>query len=106
MELRGVCQEDLLAMRIELARKAATDQTRQAALSVYFTHCKLQPVHLVLALKVAIKCCYTIKCYKTTAACCRRILELAPSQPNIAKLIKLSQIRGVLKMCDKEDSEA
>lgn len=106
VELRTVCQEYLLAMRIELERKNAKDPVRQAALSAYFTHCKLQPVHLVLALRAAIKCCYSIKCYKTTAACCRRILELAPSHPNVAKLIKLSQIRGVLKMCDKEDSEA
>lgn len=105
-ELRGVCAEYLLAMRIEIERKNAKDPVRQAALAAYFTHCKLQPIHLVLALNLAITCCYRMKCFKTTAACCRRILELAPSHPNVAKLVKLSQIRGVLKLCDKEDTEA
>jgi len=106
LELRDVAKEYLLAMRIELARKSTQDPVRQAALAVYFTHCKLQAVHMCLALKAAISCCYKIKCFKTTAACCRQILELAPNHPAVSKLIKLSQIRGVLKMCEKEDSEA
>jgi coatomer protein complex subunit alpha (xenin) len=106
-ELLGICREYVTAMRLELARKDA-DATRQAALSAYFTHCKLQSIHLILFLKLAIKCSYTIKNFKTTGGLCRRILELSMSStnPNIQKIVNPKQITQLLQVCEKTNTDA
>lgn len=108
LELRNICKEYVTALRLEMARKEEKDPIRQASLAAYFTQCKLQPVHIILSLRVAIKACYTIKCFKTTAGFCRRVLDLAVSsnQASIQKIVNFKQIRGVLKLCEKENSEA
>merc|ERR1712130_62844 len=107
-ELRDICREYVLAMKIELLRRSTKEKKRQAQLAAYFTHCNLQPIHQILSLRVAIKCNYVIKNYRTTANFCRRILELAvtSNQQQISKILRLKQIRNVLKSCEKEGTEA
>jgi len=103
------CRQYVTAIRLELARKEAEkDKVRQAALAAYFTHCDLKPVHLILGLRGAVKCSYTIQNFKTTAVFCRRILELAVSSnnPKIAQIVNPKQIRGVLKVCESKNTDA
>lgn len=53
-ELKDVCREYLTALRIKNAISDAEDNiSRTLELSAYFTHCHLQPAHLMLALKTA-----------------------------------------------------
>jgi coatomer protein complex subunit alpha (xenin) len=95
-ELVGICKEYVLAIRIELKRKATTDDiVRQQELAAYFTHCNLQSVHLKLSLHSAMVLAYKGKNFLTAATFCRRLLELNPSQQIAAKA------RQVLAACEK-----
>jgi len=110
-ELLNICREYYTALRLEITRRETTsDQMRQAALSAYFTRCKIQTVHLVLGLRMAIKCSYQINNFKTTAGFCRRLIELvsapANSQSNLSKIVDMKQIKQVLKVCEKKNTDA
>jgi coatomer protein complex subunit alpha (xenin) len=108
-ELRGICADYITGLRLELERRQVTDPVRAASLACYFTQCKLQPVHTLLALRVAIKCAYAAKCFNVTGNLCRRTLEFAVSantNNQFEKLVNFQQIRGVLKMCEKENTDA
>jgi hypothetical protein len=53
-ELIDVCREYLTAIRVkDEMTTCADDTTRTLELGAYFTHCNLQPSHLLLALKTA-----------------------------------------------------
>jgi coatomer protein complex subunit alpha (xenin) len=54
-ELLEVCREYITALRVKSAldETAAADVPRSLELVAYFTHCNLQPSHLMLALKTA-----------------------------------------------------
>jgi coatomer protein complex subunit alpha (xenin) len=108
IELGQICREYVTAMRLELAKRDTTDPARKASLAVHFTLCKLQPMHNILALRVAIKTCFAIKCYKTTGSLCRRVLDLGVSSNKEAlqKVVKFQEIRDVLKRCEQEATEA
>ncbi len=107
-ELLEICREYILAMRIEMTRKEEKDATRQAQLAAYFTRCKIQPTHTVLGLRVAIKCTYTAKNFKTCAALCQRVLELCltNNKSNLAKTVDTAQIKQILKVCEKTPTDA
>merc|ERR1712072_1316718 len=55
--LKEICREYLLGIQCQLKRqileKAKEDAKTQVELAAYFTHCKLQKKHVVLALQVA-----------------------------------------------------
>lgn len=107
-ELIEICREYVLAMRLETTRKEEKDQNRAASLSAYFTRLKLQPMHLLLGLRVAVKATYSTKNFKTCAAMCQRILELCltNSKFNLSKAVDLTQIKGALKVCEKTPTDA
>lgn len=52
-ELLEVCREYITALRVKNAMGETTDVSRSLELAAYFTHCNLQPAHLMLALKTA-----------------------------------------------------
>jgi coatomer subunit alpha len=52
-ELLEVCREYLIAIRVKTAMGETEDVPRSLELAAYFTHCNLQPSHLMLALKSA-----------------------------------------------------
>eukprot|EP00271_Cylindrocystis_brebissonii_P015583 TRINITY_DN38517_c0_g1_i1.p1 TRINITY_DN38517_c0_g1~~TRINITY_DN38517_c0_g1_i1.p1 ORF type:complete len:1219 (-),score=248.13 TRINITY_DN38517_c0_g1_i1:158-3814(-) len=95
-ELLGIAKEYALALRIELKRKATTDDAaRQAELAAFFTHCSLQPTHLKLSLQAAMSTCFKLKNFLTAATFCRRLLDLSPT-PAVA-----TKARQVLQACEK-----
>lgn len=106
-ELLGICREYITALRLELQRKDEADVVKQAALAAYFTQCKLQTTHIILGLKSAIKCAYTIKNYVLTAGFCRRLLEICSSSnsASIQAMVNVKQIRGVLQVCEKSSTD-
>ena len=76
-ELVTICREYITAIRIKASMAdAASDPVRATELSAYFTHCQLQPVHLLLALRAAMGTAFKHKNYITAASFARRLLEL------------------------------
>jgi len=92
-ELLNICKEYISGLRLEMHRKdlsaenANGDPIIIAQLAAYFTHCNLQQVHQLLALRSAMNIAYKIKNYKTAASFARRLLELEP-KPDVATSAK------------------
>ncbi|GAA5874214.1 hypothetical protein JCM3774_006766, partial [Rhodotorula dairenensis] len=83
-ELVVVCREYLVGLSLEIERRriAAADpdsQKRQLELAAYFTHCRLQPAHLQLALRLAMTTFSKAKNYPTAALFAQKLLDLHPA---------------------------
>ena len=75
------CSDYNIALRIELKRREIKDDPARAAeLAAYFTHCNLQRLHMVLALRSAMSIFFKLKNFNTCATFCRRMLELQPDE--------------------------
>lgn len=72
--------------RRELPKSTLQEQKRVCEMAAYFTHCNLQPQHLILTLKTAQTLFFKLKNFKTAASFARRLLELGP-KPEIAKQV-------------------
>ena len=72
-----ICREYITGIRIRAAiTESAADPVRSTELSAYFTHCNLQPAHLLLALRSAMGTAFKHKNYIAAAGFARRLLEL------------------------------
>eukprot|EP00056_Hartaetosiga_gracilis_P009451 m.135948 g.135948 ORF g.135948 m.135948 type:complete len:1206 (+) comp13130_c0_seq2:266-3883(+) len=98
-QLVEICREYIIGFTLEITRrelKKGEDKVRNAELAAYFTHCQLQPVHLVATLKTAQKAFYEIGNKKTCPSFSRRLIELGPKPEVLAKAKKYVQA------CDKK----
>jgi len=75
-ELLEVCREYTTALRLKTAMGECSDVVRTLELGAYFTHCNLQPAHLLLALKNAMTTAFKSKNFINAAGFARRLLEL------------------------------
>jgi coatomer protein complex subunit alpha (xenin) len=76
-EMLAICREYITALRIKGSMAAAAaDPVLSTELAAYFTHCNLQPVHLLLALRSAMGTSFKHKNYIAAASFARRLLEL------------------------------
>jgi coatomer protein complex subunit alpha (xenin) len=76
-EMLEICREYITSIRIKSAMaEAGEDPVRSTELSAYFTHCNLQPVHLLLALRSAMGTAFKHKEFIVAAGFARRLLEL------------------------------
>merc|ERR1711979_127503 len=76
-EMVSVCREYITAIRIKGAMsEASSDPVRSTELSAYFSHCQLQPVHQVLALRSAMATAFKHKNFIAASGFARRLLEL------------------------------
>jgi len=106
-ELLTLSKEYISAIRIELARRGMQDPVRQCELAMLFTECKLQPLHMFLGLRVAIKAAYVIKNYKTAGMFCRKFLEMVQMHKVPQSILDgVDQVTKVLKACEKVDKDA
>jgi len=99
-QLMGICREYIVGLQMELARKelprrTVDDQIHVCELAAYFTHCNLQPMHLILTLRTAVNLFYKLKNFKTAASFARRLIDLGP-KPEIS-----AQMRKILAACEK-----
>eukprot|EP01133_Synstelium_polycarpum_P002613 gene2613-3004_t len=78
-ELMGVCREYILGIRMEMQRRDLPPGARQVELAAYFTHCNLEPMHLLLSLRSAMGCAFKLKNYQLAASFATRLLDLNPS---------------------------
>ncbi|CAL1531227.1 unnamed protein product [Lymnaea stagnalis] len=103
-QLVEICKEYIVGLSMENARKempksTLEEQKRLCEMAAYFTHCNLQPVHLILTLRTALNLFFKLKNYKTAASFARRLLELGP-KPDIAQ-----QTRKILSACEKTPTD-
>jgi coatomer protein complex subunit alpha (xenin) len=76
-EMLAICREYITAIRIKGAMaEHANDPVKATELAAYFTHCNLQPVHLLLALRSAMGTAFKHKNFIVAASFARRLLEL------------------------------
>lgn len=101
-ELIGICREYIIGLRLELHRKelANADPVRLTELAAYFTHCNLQPIHLMLSLRSAMNAAYKIKNFVTAASFAKRLLELNP------KYEVATQAKKVIQFADQNPKDA
>ena len=95
-EMMAICREYITAIRIKGAMaEAAADPVRSTELSAYFTHCNLQPVHLLLALRSAMGTAFKHKNFILAASFARRLLELPDmnSERNSDLRVKAMKVR-------------
>ncbi|ELU41535.1 coatomer subunit alpha [Rhizoctonia solani AG-1 IA] len=89
-ELISYSREYLLGASIELSRRELVQEDpsnvrRSLELAAYFTHCRIQPSHQQIALRNAMTVCLKAKNYASGAKFARRLLELNPPAPVVAK---------------------
>ncbi|GAA6015320.1 hypothetical protein JCM10207_008947 [Rhodosporidiobolus poonsookiae] len=103
-ELVIVCREYLIGLSLEIERRRIQDQPdslkRQLELAAYFTHCRLQPAHLQLALRLAMTTFTKAKNYPTAATFAQKLLDLKPAAP------VASQANTVLATANKYPRDA
>ena len=94
-EMLEICREYITAIRIKAAMaEVADDPVKSTELSAYFTHCNLQPVHLLLSLRSAMGTAFKHKNYIVAASFARRLLELPDmsSERNADLRIKATKV--------------
>lgn len=84
-------REYLLGVTLELERRRVVEAEssnvkRNLELAAYFTHCKLQPPHLQIALRSAISVFAKANNHATSAKFARRLLELNPDPKIVAQV--------------------
>uniref|UniRef100_A0A8C6WJ02 Coatomer protein complex, subunit alpha n=1 Tax=Neogobius melanostomus TaxID=47308 RepID=A0A8C6WJ02_9GOBI len=99
-QLITICREYIVGLTMETERKklpkdTLDQQKRLCEMAAYFTHCNLQPVHMVLVLRTALNLFFKLRNFKTAAGFARRLLELGP-KPDVAQ-----QTRKILAACEK-----
>ncbi|CAH1774502.1 unnamed protein product [Owenia fusiformis] len=104
-QLLEICREYIVGLSMEAKRKelpkgSIEEAKRQCEMAAYFTHCNLQPVHLILTLRTALNLFFKLKNYKTAASFARRLLELGP-RPEVAQ-----QTRKILVACEKNPTDS
>jgi len=104
-ELLNISREYLTAVAIRAATTVITLESnakRHVELNAYFTHCQLQPAHVLLTLKIAMTSAFKSKNYIAAASFCRRLLEL----PEIASEKQLKLRTTAKKVLQKSEKEA
>merc|ERR1712151_473171 len=94
-EMLDICREYITAIRIKGAMSnCALDPVRSTELAAYFSHCNLQPVHLLLALRSAMGIAFRHKNFICAASFARRLLELPDmnSERNSELRVKASKV--------------
>ncbi|CAD5114426.1 DgyrCDS3559 [Dimorphilus gyrociliatus] len=104
-QLIEICREYILGLSMEQARKelpkdSIEDQKRICEMAAYFTHCKLQPVHMILTLRNAMNLSFKIKNFRLASSFARRLLELGPKQEIALQARKLAAV------CEKNPTDA
>jgi coatomer protein complex subunit alpha (xenin) len=75
-ELLNLAKEYLVAVKLKTAMdNASADPVRSLELAAYFTHCNLQPAHMILALKTAMATAFKNKNYVNACSFARRLLD-------------------------------
>lgn len=89
-----LAREYIIGLSLELCRKelssneGADNLKRCVELSAYFTHCQLDPKHVILSLNLAMAQAYKLKCFQSASVFVRRLLELGPDAQIVTRVIQ------------------
>lgn len=89
-ELIVICREYLIGLSLEIERRrlekaGPATLKRQLELAAYFTHCRLQPAHLQLALRLAMTTFTKARNFPTAASFAQKLLDLKPAAAVVAQ---------------------
>ncbi|KAJ3148100.1 hypothetical protein HDU89_004946 [Geranomyces variabilis] len=99
-QLVDTCREYIIGLQMELRKRDEPDVKRQIELTVYFTHCQLQPAHQQLSLMQAMSMCFKQRNFVMASHFAQRLLELNPAPSHAQKA------RALQERCQKEPTDA
>ncbi|ORY32134.1 coatomer WD associated region-domain-containing protein [Naematelia encephala] len=105
-ELVVTCREYIIGLTLETVRRKLVVEEpdnvgRNLELAAYFTHCKLQPSHVQLALRSAMGVFSKAGNHATAAVFARRLIDGNPSDTKV-----VTQARAVLAQGDRNPRDA
>eukprot|EP00933_Yihiella_yeosuensis_P037936 TRINITY_DN31926_c0_g1_i1.p1 TRINITY_DN31926_c0_g1~~TRINITY_DN31926_c0_g1_i1.p1 ORF type:complete len:1231 (+),score=309.08 TRINITY_DN31926_c0_g1_i1:52-3744(+) len=107
LEMIELCREYVNFARLEVTRKALppTQVARGIELAAYLTCCKLQPVHQLLTLQLAMVASFKAQNFVTAASFARRLIQgnFGPPEKNKDVIMKARQ---VAQACEAKANDA
>lgn len=90
-----MAREYILGISIELERRRVVEQDsdnvkRSLELAAYFTHCRMQPPHMQIALRSAMGTFSKANNHASAAKFARRLIDLNPDPKIVAQVNRLS----------------
>lgn len=100
------CREYIIALTLEVERRRLVTEepeniTRNLELAAYFTHCRLSPNHVQLALRSAMAVFSKAGNHSTAAIFARRLIDSNPTDTKV-----ITQARSVLAQGDRNPRNA
>jgi coatomer protein complex subunit alpha (xenin) len=101
--LLTLVREYIIGCEVEMYRKAngKSDPKLNCELAAYFTHCDLQPEHLMLTLRGAMTASFKLKNLKDAGSFARKLLDLGRAKPDLA-----TKARKIVQASDKNPTNA
>eukprot|EP00658_Telonema_sp_P-2_P058507 TRINITY_DN469_c0_g1_i1.p1 TRINITY_DN469_c0_g1~~TRINITY_DN469_c0_g1_i1.p1 ORF type:complete len:1228 (-),score=236.64 TRINITY_DN469_c0_g1_i1:177-3860(-) len=104
-KLLGICKEYVLAMCVQMSVQSTKKEepgnaTRYCELAAYVTHMNLEPPHLALVLRQAMRENYKAKNLVSAGSFARRLLELNPSPQITQEATKIAHV------CNSAESDS
>ncbi|KAK1920994.1 coatomer WD associated region-domain-containing protein [Papiliotrema laurentii] len=105
-ELVTTCREYIIGLTLETERRRLVAEepdkvAKSLELAAYFTHCKLQPAHIQLALRSAMNVFHKAGNPATAAVFARRLIDASPSDAKV-----ITQARSVLSQGSRNPRDA
>lgn len=106
LEMIDMCREYVNLCRLEVARKSLdpNNVARGVELVSYLTCCKVQPVHQLLTLQLAMSTSYKAQNYVTAASFAKRLLLGNLGNPDKVKDV-MAKARQVVQLCEQKASD-
>ncbi|CEM30295.1 unnamed protein product [Vitrella brassicaformis CCMP3155] len=102
-----ICREYVKAMKIEVTRKdlPQNQAARSVELASYLTTCKMQPAHLLLAVRMAMTTAFRAQNFITAASFAKRIIQgNMAGQRSVREAVE--QASKCLAVCEQKASDA
>ncbi|KAJ9099019.1 hypothetical protein QFC20_005776 [Naganishia adeliensis] len=105
-DIVALCKEYVVGLRLETERQRLVAEepdnaVRHLELAAYFTHCNLQPAHIQLALRSAMRVFAKAGNHATAAVFARRLIDMKPTDSKV-----VSTARSVLTQGDRNPRDA
>lgn len=107
LELVDMCREYVNFARLEVTRKGLDPNqvARTVELAAYLTCCKLQPVHQMLTLQLAMSTSFKAQNFVTAASFAKRLIQGSFGSPEKMKEVVV-KARQVVQVCEQKASDA
>lgn len=91
-DIVALCKEYVVGLRLETERQRLVAEepdnaVRHLELAAYFTHCNLQPAHIQLALRSAMRVFAKAGNHATAAVFARRLIDMKPTDSKVVSTV-------------------